>query len=162
MIVLGVDPGLQVTGCVIVDDSSKFDIKLLEEIKTKRTDDFSLRIKKIFDNLDRIIKTYKPEVLVLEKLYSHHKHPLTSSLLGHVRGVIMLSAQINGVKIVEFAATHLKKAITGAGRSSKDQMKKMTGFLAGLKDPVKSEHIADALGLVLTFINTKKYNDRTS
>jgi len=156
MIILGVDPGLDTTGIAIVEgNKNKFKIKYLEEIKTKRKEVLGERLKNIFISLEKIIKEYQPSLLVLEKLYSHYKHPLTSSLLGHARGVIVCLATLWKLKIVEFASTQVKKAITSRGSASKDQVKRMVEYLSGVNN-IGSQHLADALALVITYLHTQR------
>ena len=82
MRMLGIDPGLAITGYGLIEAQSSSKIKLIEAgvIRTSKTNAISLRLKKIYNNLEDLIKEFKPEILVLEKLYSHYKHPTTSIL----------------------------------------------------------------------------------
>lgn len=157
MIILGVDPGLVTTGVVVAEKTgSSFTIKCIKEVKTKSSNLLGRRLKYIFSSVKDIVDSYKPGVLVLEKVYSHYRHPTTVGVLGQVRGIILLLAAQKGMKIVEYPATQVKKAITSYGTASKEQMKRMVSYLAGLKKPLKSQHLADALALVLAFLHTQK------
>ncbi len=156
-IILGVDPGLRETGLAVVEkEKSSFKILYTAEIKTKSKEELPKRLQQIFSFLEEVSKEFNPSLLVLEKLYSHYKHPLTSSLLGHARGVIMLYAERYKMKVVEYPATRVKKAVTSYGTASKSQMKKMMSYICGLDQEIKSQHIADALALVVTYLNTQR------
>ena len=94
MRVLGVDPGLEITGYGIVDyQKNNFALVECGLIKTKPSEKLEERLKRIFDDLKEVIKENSIDVLVLEKLYAHHRHPITAYILGHVRGIICLLAR---------------------------------------------------------------------
>ena len=73
------------------------------------------KIYKIHKNLDEIILEYTPEVMVLEKLYAHYKHPTTACVLGHARGVICLLSAHRHLKLVEQSVKRIRKALVGNG-----------------------------------------------
>ena len=91
------------------------------------------RLKKINRAITKLILDTKPDVMVLEKLYAHHRHPTTAYLLGHARGVICLACATENIPLVEYAATRVKKSIVGNGLASKFQVQKMVGSLLFLK-----------------------------
>ena len=160
MIILGVDPGLNITGYGLVEagcsaGSNLRRVKLKEAgvIRTKAKDTISVRLEKIYKNLLSIVKEYKPEVLVLEKLYSHYKHPVTSILMGHARGVACLVAGVSKIKLVNFPSTRIKKAITGNGHASKGQVQGMIQGLLALKEKPEPADVSDALACALTYVN---------
>ncbi len=157
MVILGVDPGLRATGIVFVEKkASSVDVRHTEEILTDKRHTLAERLNKIFSTLECLISEFKPEVLVLEKIYSHYRHPNTVAVLGHVRGIIVLMAAQKNIKIVEYAATRVKKAVTSYGTASKRQTLQMVSYLFRLKKPVSSEHIADALALVAAYMHTQR------
>ena len=132
MRILGIDPGLCTTGYGIIEDSS---FKVIEAgvIKTEANTPIQLRLKKIYDALADIIDEYKPGVLVLEKIYSHYKHPTTAILMGHARAAICLACGEFNVKLVNYPSTRIKKAITGNGQASKQQVQRMVQSLLNLR-----------------------------
>ncbi len=162
MIILGVDPGLNVTGYGVIEaDGSKGSpsrrVKLKEAgvIRTKARDGISDRLEKIHESLLNIVKEYKPEVLVLEKLYSHYKHPVTSILMGHARGAVCLVAGASKVKLASFPSTRIKKAVTGNGHASKQQIQRMIQGLFGLKEKPQPMDVSDALACALCYVNAE-------
>src|SRR3990167_2011672 len=123
MRILGIDPGLGTTGYGIIEDKG---FKLIEAgvIRTRANTPIQSRLKKIFDAVDEIIDEHKPDVLVLEKIYSHYKHPTTAILMGHARAVVCLACGMHGVRLVNYPSTRIKKVVTGNGHASKAQMQR--------------------------------------
>ena len=157
MIILGVDPGLAVTGYGVIEAARRRDVKLKEAgvIRTKASDNIAKRLGNIHKNLSEIVGEYKPEVIVIEKLYSHYKHPVTSILMGHARGVVCLAAGTSGIRLVNYPSTRIKKAITGSGHASKVQIQGMVRELLRLKNKPESADVSDALACALTYVNVE-------
>jgi len=104
-----------------------------------------------------LIENYQPNVLVLEKLYSHSRHPITSSILGHVRGVICLLCAQKDLELVEHSVKRIRKAITGNGNASKLQTQKFVLHVLGIKDRQFSIDASDALALALGYTQISKF-----
>jgi crossover junction endodeoxyribonuclease RuvC len=92
-----------------------------------------------------VIAALRPEVMALEQLYSHYARPRTAILMGHARGVICLAATQAGIPVVSYAATRIKKILTGAGRAPKGQMQRAIQFELGLAQLPEPPDVADAL-----------------
>ena len=157
MKVLGVDPGLNITGYGLVEDKGS-GARLVEAgvIRTSSDRPIQDRLRKIYDNLSEIIEEYRPEALVLEKIYSHYKHPVTALLMGHARGVICLLCGKYNVPLINCASTELKKSIVGRGRASKGQVAGMVKTLLNLKKVPEPEDVTDALALAISHIGTSQ------
>lgn len=153
MRILGVDPGLQRTGYGIID-AGPGGIKMVEAgvIQTSPGDGISLRVLDIYRNINDIIKETTPSVLVLEKLYSHYKHPATSILMGHARGVVCLACGIAGLKLVSYASTRIKKAVTGNGHAGKYQVQGMVVSLLDLASKPDHFDVSDALAMAISYV----------
>ena len=150
MIILGVDPALSVTGYGVID-VKKDGISLIEAgvITTQARDPLPQRLDKIHRAINKLILDTKPQVLVLEKVYSHYRHPVTAFLLGQARGVICLSSAMAKIPLVEYAATRVKKAIVGKGLAAKSQVQRMVANTLDLKDLPKYTDVTDALALAI-------------
>ncbi|MBM3249485.1 MAG: crossover junction endodeoxyribonuclease RuvC [Candidatus Omnitrophica bacterium] len=150
MIILGVDPALSVTGYGVIR-AERGQLSLIEAgiISTSSRQELPERLGKIYNALVKLISDVKPDCLVLEKLYAHYRHPTTAYLLGQARGVICLACAIQKVKLEEYAATRVKKAIVGRGLASKSQVQRMVSSILGLESVPKYTDVTDALGLAI-------------
>ena len=116
-------------------------------VRSKPSGTMPERIREIYDGISEVLESLKPDVLALEKLYSHYDRPTTAILMGHARGVICLAAGEAGIEVVDYAATQVKKTLTGNGRAPKSQMQlaiQRELHLATLPEP---PDVADALAI---------------
>jgi len=160
MLIVGIDPGLKNTGYAIIDQQNN-KIRLIDAGYIKTSPDCSIdkRLLKIFKGLDELIKKYSPDAVVLEKLYSHYKHPLTACLLGHARGAICLCCAQNNIELFEYSATRIKKSILGVGNASKQQIQQMVLNILGLKNNnAFSLDVTDAISIAIahSYITKKR------
>ena len=152
MRILGIDPGLKITGYGLIDvEGSR--IKLLEAgiIQPKAKGLLESRINTIYKNLDDLVVEYHPDVMVLEKLYTHYHHPTTASLLGHVRGVICLLCARRNLKLAEHSVKRIRKAIIGSGAASKNQTQRMVAHTLKINKNQLTADASDALALALGY-----------
>lgn len=151
--VLGIDPGLRLTGYGIVAlDEGVFEPRLIEAgvIRLDVKLPMEARLDQLYQDLVDLIQEYKPDHLAVEKLYAHYKHPRTSILMAHARGVILLAAQRRGVSIEHLPSTEVKRAITGYGHASKEQIQRAVQSQCGLAAPPSPPDVADAIAIALT------------
>jgi len=157
MRILGIDPGLQVCGYAVVEMDGYAE-KLVEagvlRIDTDR--ELEKRLNQIADDIGSILESFEPDVLAVEELYSHYAHPRTAILMGHARGVILQKAGEAGLKVKHFAATRIKKSLTGNGRASKGQMQRSIQTVLGLNKAPEPNDVADAIAAALCCANTIK------
>ena len=168
MRVLGIDPGLRITGygCVEGAPSDRRgrkavgpDAVLVEggviRLDAKMT--ISARLAELETDLNEIILRLRPDAVAVEKLYAHYKHPTTAIVMGHARGVVLLAierARTPGggrVRLVELGATEVKKSLTGNGHASKEQMQRGVQQQLGLPPhaPPRPADVADAIAIGL-------------
>jgi crossover junction endodeoxyribonuclease RuvC len=150
MRILGIDPGLGTTGYGIIDGDT---FKLIEAgvIRTRAKTPIQDRIRKIFDEIAGIIEEHRPAVLVLEKIYSHYKHPTTAILMGHARAMACLVCGKFDVKLVNYPSTRIKKAVTGNGHASKLQVRRMVQDILKLRKAPEPLDVSDALAMALSY-----------
>ncbi len=150
---LGIDPGLRMTGygAVALGDG-ELEPALVEAgvIRLDSESSMEQRLELLDHDLDQIIVRLKPTCMVVEKLYAHYRHPRTAILMAHARGVILLSAQKRGVCVDHLPATEVKKAVTGYGHASKQQMQLAVASQLRLDKPPHPPDVADALAIALT------------
>lgn len=152
MVILGVDPALSVTGYGVINSKQGL-LSLLEAgvISTSAKTPVAQRLNKIHRAISKLIADTCPQVLVLEKLYAHYRHPTTAYLLGQARGVICLTAAQKDIPLVEYAATRIKKAVVGNGLASKFQVQRMVMSILKLNQLPKYTDITDALALAIGY-----------
>ncbi len=150
MRILGIDPGLGITGYGLIEQG---DFRLVEAgvIRTLSNTPIESRVKKIFDEIAGIIEEHNPEVLVLEKIYSHYKHPATSILMGHARAMACLVCGKFNVKLVNYPSTRIKKVVTGNGHASKEQVQRMVKDILKLKIAPEPKDVSDALAMAICY-----------
>lgn len=150
MKILGIDPALAVTGYGLID-TGKNRLFLIEAgvVKTSSRQNLPERLDKIYTAISKLIVESKPDVLVLEKLYAHYRHPTTAYILGEARGVICLACARERLPLVEYSATRIKKAIIGEGLASKYQVQRMVANMLNLNSLPPYTDITDALALAI-------------
>lgn len=148
-VILGIDPGLNTTGYGVIEVSSG-KVKLLEAgIVRSKSDVLPEKIKEIYEGVREVIEAYHPIVVAMEELYSHYDRPRTAILMGHARGAICLAAAQTGLEVRSYAATKVKKILTGNGRASKDQVQRAIQTELSLKKYPEPADVADALAIAL-------------
>lgn len=154
MIIVGIDPGLHITGYGVLD-SIGHNTKIVEAgaISTGKRDSFEQKLNEIFSEIGKIIKQFKPDYIAVEELYSHYVHPRTAIIMGHARGIVFLQAARNKIPVVSYASTRIKKSLTGNGRASKRQVQRMIRETLNLKQDISSPDTADALAVALCHHN---------
>jgi crossover junction endodeoxyribonuclease RuvC len=147
---LGIDPGLNVTGYAVVDFGGAEPV--IVEAGALRTNprlDLSGRIAQLYADLSEILGEMKPDLAAVEQLYAHYKHPRTAIVMGHARGIVLLACQQAGVAVRNISATAVKKGLTGNGHASKQQVQRAVQSTLKLKTLPQPPDVADALAIAL-------------
>ncbi len=149
--ILGIDPGLKITGYGVVEVDETNHPHLCEAgvIRAPVRGDLAKRVKTIFDGVTEIIEAFQPSVVALEELYSHYERPRTAILMGHARGVICLAAAQRGVEVISYAATQVKRLLTGSGRAPKSQIQRAVQRELSLPTLPNPPDVADALAIAI-------------
>jgi crossover junction endodeoxyribonuclease RuvC len=157
MRILGIDPGLNITGYGVID-SQDGQLRLVEAgvVCSRRTDTLAQRVAEIHAGVADVISIHKPDSMALEQLYSHYERPQTAILMGHARGTICLAAAQADIDVQDYAATQIKKTLTGNGRAPKSQVQLAIQRELNLAQLPEPSDVADALAIALTHIWTAK------
>jgi crossover junction endodeoxyribonuclease RuvC len=155
MRILGIDPGLQVCGYACLDTGSNTET-LIEAgvLRTTVNRPLEQRLKQIADDLNSILERIMPQMVAVEQLYSHYQHPRTAILMGHARGVILQRCAQAAIEVRSFAATKVKKSITGNGRATKEQMQRTIQAILALPKLPEPNDVADAIAVALCCANS--------
>ena len=151
-ILLGIDPGLNLTGYACVELSSGArDPRLIEAgvIRMQRSAPMTERLVQLSTDLESILDELKPSTLVVESLFSHKSYQQASLLMGHARGVILLAATRRGITTDELAPAEVKRALTGNGRATKHQVQQAVMAQCGLTEAPDPPDVADAIAIAL-------------
>jgi crossover junction endodeoxyribonuclease RuvC len=157
VIILGIDPGLQVCGYAVI--KAELLRTVLLEAGVFRTDgkkDLGQRLNQLTDDMRQVLEKYRPGVVAVEQLYSHYQHPRTAILMGHARGVLLQQAAAMNAEIYSFSATRIKKALTGNGHAGKPQMQRAIQSMLSLTRLPEPPDVADAIAAALCCANEKK------
>ena len=149
--ILGVDPALGITGYGLLRcEGNRLELVDAGVVRCCRTRPLEDRLKELHDGIVEVLQEHKPDSFAIEQLYSHYNRPTTAILMGHARGVIYLAAASAGLAVASYAATQIKKTLTGNGRAPKDQMQFAVQHQLGLSKVPEPADIADALAIALT------------
>jgi crossover junction endodeoxyribonuclease RuvC len=153
VIVLGVDPGTQVTGYGVIRGENANAATLVEcgVIRTTADDPLPARLREIHDGIAELLDRHKPAVMSIEDVF-YARNVRTTVVLGHARGVILLAAEQRGVRIHEMTPAAVKKAVVGAGAATKDQVQFMVTKLLRLKSAPKPADAADGVAAALGYL----------
>lgn len=148
--VLGIDPGLNITGYAVIEPQGR-QIRLIEAgvVRGKAGTTLAARVRDIYQGVSEVIAGLKPEVVAVEELYSHYERPKTAILMGHARGVICLAASMNDLPLCSYAATQVKRMLTGNGRAPKAQIQRAICHEFGLVSAPEPPDVADAMAIAL-------------
>ena len=154
--VLGVDPGLNVTGYGVIELDSGgrgglAGVRLIEAgvIRSRGSDPIETRLRELFDGIQEVIEQHRPHGLALEQLFSHYDRPRTAILMGHARGVICLAAANADVPVTHYEPTRVKRMMTGNGRAPKHQIQLAVKAQLGLPAVPEPADVADALAIAI-------------
>ncbi len=148
--VVGVDPGLAATGIGIVTGSThKVGAYAFGAIRTSPQSTQGFRLERIYSRLRALIDDEKPDLMVIEDVFSLDKFPQSGITLGKVCGVILLAAHQAGIDARAIAVREAKQVLTGNGNASKAQLERAVRRAVGCDQAIRPYHASDALGLAL-------------
>lgn len=160
--VLGIDPGLNITGYAVIDQTpGKLTLVEAGVIRGQTKGSLTARLKEIHLGVLDVVQSLKPHVMAIEQLYSHYERPRTAIIMGHARGVICLVAALAEIELKHYAATQVKKTLTGNGRAPKTQMQNAICREFGLVKPPEPPDVADALAVALCHCHWAKESARS-
>lgn len=159
MIILGIDPGLAILGYGIINyEGNRFKVLDYGAITTPSTMATPDRLKTIYRELDRIITEYNPDTVAIEELF-FNTNVKTALLVGHARGVAVLSAANHNKEIFEYTPLQVKQGVVGYGRADKSQIQQMVKTLLNLTKVPKPDDVADALAVAICHAHTGNFTE---
>lgn len=156
---LGIDPGTATTGYGLVrlaPDGELVSVKY-GVILTSKDATPPARLEMIYDQMQDLLKEYKPDTAAVEKLF-FARNVTTGIAVGQARGVVMLAIQKAGLEAFEYTPKEIKNAVVGYGGADKRQVQEMVRALLQLDSIPKPDDAADALAVAITHLNTRRYD----
>lgn len=154
MLVLGIDPGITVTGFGLVrEEDGILTSPGFGEIRPGPRGTLPERLQEIYLGLKKIIQRSHPDCIAIEGLF-FAKNAKSALKLGHARGVALLTAAEAGIEVVEYSPLEVKGAVTGFGRADKSQVKRMVQVLLRLESQPEPLDAADALAIAICHIHS--------
>lgn len=151
MIVLGVDPGSNVTGYGVVSRTEAGPPRLVEcgVVRPPAVKDAARKLAVIHAAIAELIERHRPDVVSIETVFVAH-NARSALVLGQARGVVLLAAAQAGVPLAEYQPSVVKQAVTGTGTATKIQVQQMTARLLRLASPPRPADAADGVAIALT------------
>jgi crossover junction endodeoxyribonuclease RuvC len=159
MLILGIDPGLRITGYGLVSTAGPRSragmpgrpaLREAGVLRMKARGELHERLLELYTSLAALLDDLRPDHVAVEQLYAHYKHPRTAILMGHARGTILLAAAQRGLPVTSLASTMVKRTVTGNGHASKQQVQRAVAMLCKLPKPPEPPDVADAIAIAWT------------
>lgn len=150
MRILGIDPGLHATGFGVIDASGN-SLRLIDAgaIRPSPRKRLPNRLGQLYDGLKQVIISHHPQMMAVESVYTHHEFVTTAALMAHARGVVCLLCDQHGMELAEYLPNRIKKALTGHGTASKEQVSRAVGMWLSLDTSSWASDVTDALALAI-------------
>lgn len=159
MRVLGIDPGTLTTGYgIVAEEDHKLFHVVSGGISPSAKQPFPQRLKKIYEELEKIIDKHRPRIVVVENLFVS-KNIQSALKLGHARGVAILAAMNAGLPVFEYAPLEVKQAVVGHGKAEKKQVQLMVKALLDLPKIPHPADAADALAAAICHIHSSRLRE---
>lgn len=153
MRVLGVDPGIAITGYGIVDYAGNSFVPVTYgSIRSTADMQPHARLCKLYDELKDLIVKYHPQYFAVEELF-FNRNVRTAMSVGQARGVIILAAAQANLAVYEYTPLQVKQAVVGRGRADKQQVQYMVKVILNLPAVPRPDDVADALAVAICHIN---------
>lgn len=159
MIILGIDPGIAIMGYGIISyRGNRFEALHYGAIKTSSSMTTDQRLKIIYEELNCLIDTYKPEAVVIEELF-FNTNAKTAIVVGQARGVAVLAAANKSLEVFEYTPLQVKQGVVGYGRAEKTQIQQMIKTLLNLEKAPKPDDVADALAVAICHAHSGNFKN---
>lgn len=156
MRVMGIDPGTVTSGYGVIDEAGG-NLSYVDAggVTTSAGSPFHERLKTIYDGLEGVINTARPDAIALESVF-FAKNVQSALKLGHARGVAILAAVQAGIPVFEYSPLEIKQAVVGYGAAEKPQVQQMVKALLCLSKLPKPHDASDALAAAICHINSAR------
>ncbi|MBA2658745.1 MAG: crossover junction endodeoxyribonuclease RuvC [Nitrosospira sp.] len=147
MRILGIDPGLRITGFGIIDKTGSKLVYVSSGCIKTLNGELPLRLKCIMDHLNEVIAQHRPDQVAVEQVFVNI-NPKSTLMLGQARGAAICAAVLNNLIVAEYTALQIKQAVVGKGHAKKEQVQEMVKRLLQLTGSPSAD-AADALACAI-------------
>ncbi|HHE65716.1 MAG TPA: crossover junction endodeoxyribonuclease RuvC [Bacteroidetes bacterium] len=156
MRIIGIDPGLNITGFGIIEISDN-GLQCLKYggIRTSSSASFTDKLLNIHQQVQCVIEEFRPNYCAVENIF-YHRNKKTAIIMGHSRAVAMLAAAQHSIPIYEYSPREVKMSIVGYGAASKKQVQSMVQNILHLNEKPCPEDAADALAVAICLYHRLK------
>ena len=160
MLVMGIDPGIAITGYGIIQTGPRNEYQCIDYgvVTTQAGTPDAERLSILYDELTALIQRYQPDSSAVEKLF-FQKNVKTALAVGQARGVAMLTLAQANLPIQEYTPNDVKQTVCGYGNADKQQVQRMVQTLLHLDELPKPDDAADALAVAICHINHQSFNN---
>jgi len=157
MLVVGIDPGIAITGYGFIHENEQGDIEVIDfgVVRTPANTPVSERLNKLYLELMSLIRLHRPNCAAVEKLF-FQKNVRTAINVGQARGVALLALSQVNLPVFEYSPNEIKQAITGYGGADKKQIQTMVKVILELEEIPQPDDAADALAVALCHLQSAK------
>ena len=148
MLILGIDPGSRITGIGIIESDGRYSQHIFSTCIRLGNDAFPIRLGKIYQEIDSIIKEYRPHQMAIEDVFLS-KNPSSALKLGQARGAAICATVMQGIPVFEYSAREIKQAVVGKGNADKTQVQQMVKILLKIQGKIQAD-TADGLAIALS------------
>jgi crossover junction endodeoxyribonuclease RuvC len=150
MKILGIDPGLNITGYGIIEIAGESNPQLFAygHIRTPGSRELAQRLHHIYTELNRIIQEDKPDIVAIESIF-YAENVKTAIVMGHARGVAIVAAMNNAAEVREFSPREIKMSVVGNGAAVKEQVKFMVRQILRVREEIQPDDASDAIAVAL-------------
>lgn len=159
MLILGIDPGIGITGYSFVEFKND-NLTLLNSgsIQTDKTAPHPKRLLELKNDLDYLIKKYNPNCASIEQLF-FFKNQKTIIPVAQARGVILTTLEENNIPMYEYTPLVVKQTITGHGRADKSTVKMMVKNCIEISEKVKLDDTIDSIALAVCHAQNLRFKE---
>ena len=159
MRVIGLDPGLRITGWGVIDaERGKLRHVANGAVRPRASDPIGVRLSVLYDGIAEVLNRYGPATAAVEETFVN-RNAQSTLRLGLARGVVLLAPARAGLDVAEYGANLVKKSVTGTGHAAKDQVMMMVSTLLP-KAEVETPDAADALAVAICHAHFRETGDR--
>lgn len=158
MIILGIDPGLNVTGFGLIEVGGNHAAYLASGCIRASGSELAGRLRIIFEGIQELIETHRPDEAAIENVFMH-RNASSALKLGQARGAAICAMVTRGLAVHEYTPAQIKQSMVGRGAADKEQVRHMVCALLGLRVPPRLD-ASDALACALSHLHFSRTHAR--